>query len=182
MHDGLEFDWDEGNIGHIARHLVTPEEAEQAIRNDPVDLGAQTVEGEERFLSLGITSRARLLVVATTMRGPGFGWLRRMAETGPRVIPVFRSEADEATWWDSHQALIEERFLQAAAAGTLGHGRVAKRAVVARTSGASPTLTLRVPETDISRARALAARKGLRYQTYLRMLIHEGLEREEQRA
>jgi predicted DNA binding CopG/RHH family protein len=54
--------------------------------------------------------------------------------------------------------------------------------VAGKTSGSSPTLTLRVPETDISRARALAARKGLRYQTLLQMLIHEGLEREERRA
>jgi hypothetical protein len=64
----LEFDWDEGNIEHIARHGVTPEEAEQAIRNDPLDLGAQNADGEERFLSLGLTDLGRLLVVATTMR------------------------------------------------------------------------------------------------------------------
>jgi hypothetical protein len=37
----LEFDWDEGNIGRIARHGVNPEEVEQAIRNHPLDLGAQ---------------------------------------------------------------------------------------------------------------------------------------------
>jgi len=65
----LEFDWDEGNIGHIARHEVTPTEAEQAIRNDPLDLGGETVDGEERFLSLGLTGSGRLLVVVTTMRG-----------------------------------------------------------------------------------------------------------------
>jgi len=64
----FEFDWDEGNIGHIAPHEVIPEEAEQAIRNDPLDLGAETVDGEERFLNLGLTDRGRLLVVATTMR------------------------------------------------------------------------------------------------------------------
>ena len=105
-----------------------------------------------------------------------------MAEIEPMVIPAFPSEAEEAAWWDSHQAMIEERFLQAAAAGALGQGRVAKQGAAGKRSGASPTLTLRVPESDISRARTLAARKGLRYQTYLRMLIHEGLEREEQRA
>jgi len=31
-------------------------------------LGAETIDGEERFLSLGLTDRGRLLVVATTMR------------------------------------------------------------------------------------------------------------------
>jgi len=35
---------------------------------------------------------------------------------------------------------------------------------------------------DISRARSLADRRGLRYQTYLKMLIHEALEREERLA
>jgi len=105
-----------------------------------------------------------------------------MTETERMVIPAFPTEAEEAAWWDSHRDLVEQRFLQAAAAGTLGQGRVAKRAAAVKPSGVSPTLTLRVPEADISRARALAARKGLRYQTFLQMLIHEGLEREEQRA
>ena len=105
-----------------------------------------------------------------------------MAETERIVIPAFPSEAEEAAWWDSHQDLVERRFLQAASAGTLGRGTVAKRVSQGKPSGASPTLTLRVPEIDISRARTLAARKGLRYQTLLQMLIHEGLEREERRA
>ena len=69
MTGGAEFDWDEANIRHIARHQVTPEEAEQTIQNNPLDLGVETVNGEERFLNLGITSRGRLLVIATTMRG-----------------------------------------------------------------------------------------------------------------
>jgi uncharacterized DUF497 family protein len=31
----LEFDWDEANRKHIARHAVTPEEVEQALRTNP---------------------------------------------------------------------------------------------------------------------------------------------------
>ena len=38
----IEFDWDEANIGHVALHSVLPEEAEQVILNDPVDLGEET--------------------------------------------------------------------------------------------------------------------------------------------
>jgi hypothetical protein len=58
-----------------------------------------------------------------------------MSEIERMVIPAFPSEAEEAAWWDSHQALIEERFLQAAAAGALGTGRVAKRAAAGKSSG-----------------------------------------------
>jgi uncharacterized protein len=64
----IEFDWDEANIGHIARHSVQPEEAEQVILNDPVDLGMETAEGEERYLNLGATGQGRILLVVTTWR------------------------------------------------------------------------------------------------------------------
>lgn len=64
----IEFDWDEANAGHVARHSVSPEEAEQVILNDPVDLGLEIVEGEERYLSLGATAKGRILLVVTTWR------------------------------------------------------------------------------------------------------------------
>ena len=49
----IEFDWDEANIGHVARHSVRPAEAEQVILNDPVDLGMEIIEGEAAFFSWG---------------------------------------------------------------------------------------------------------------------------------
>jgi uncharacterized DUF497 family protein len=64
----IEFDWDEANIGHVARHSVLPEEAEQVILNDPVDVGMEIVKGEERFLNLGATVQGRVLLVVTTWR------------------------------------------------------------------------------------------------------------------
>jgi uncharacterized protein len=63
------FEWDEENRSHIARHGVTPEEAEQALLNDPIDGGTQDHEGEERFVEVGATDAARILVVITTQRG-----------------------------------------------------------------------------------------------------------------
>lgn len=36
--------------------------------NDPVDLGMEVVEGEERYLNLGATSGGRVLLVVTTWR------------------------------------------------------------------------------------------------------------------
>jgi hypothetical protein len=41
------------------------------------------------------------------------------------------------------------------------------------------SVTLRVAVGDLERAKAVAERKGLPYQTLLKMLIHEGLAREE---
>ena len=64
----IEFDWDEANIGHLARHGVLPEEAEQVILTDPLDLGMEIVEGEERSLNLGATAQGRVLLVVTTGR------------------------------------------------------------------------------------------------------------------
>jgi uncharacterized DUF497 family protein len=67
--DELTFDWDEANIGHVARHSVTPEEVEQVFANDPMDLGADVVEGEERYTGVGHTKRLRVLVLVWTIRG-----------------------------------------------------------------------------------------------------------------
>ena len=39
--------------------------------------------------------------------------------------------------------------------------------------------TIRLAPEEIARARTLAERRGPRYQTYLKMLIREALEREE---
>ncbi len=66
--DELVFDWDESNKAHIARHNVTSEEVEQAFANDPMDLGAEVVDGEERYTGVGHTERFRVLVIAWTMR------------------------------------------------------------------------------------------------------------------
>jgi uncharacterized DUF497 family protein len=62
------FDWDPADIRHVARHKVRPEEAEQVIRNDPLDIGSEFVGGEERFLSLSSTDKGRILLVVTTWR------------------------------------------------------------------------------------------------------------------
>jgi uncharacterized DUF497 family protein len=64
----IEFDWDEANIDHLARHSVLPGEAEQVVVNDPVDIGMEIVNGEECYLNLGATVQGRVLLVVTTWR------------------------------------------------------------------------------------------------------------------
>jgi len=42
-------------VGHVARHRVLPEEAEQAVLNDPVDLLGMRIEGlKQQFPELFI--------------------------------------------------------------------------------------------------------------------------------
>lgn len=92
----------------------------------------------------------------------------------------FANEAEEADWWSKNQNLIADRFEQAKAKGKLGRGTVATLARErASQVGPSPTITIRLPEADLARARALAAERGLRYQTYVKMLLHEALNSEE---
>jgi len=68
--DNSLFDWDNANIGHIAEHDVTPEEAEQVVLGDPLELDFERTEsGEDRWSYIGETSRGRALQVVFTMRG-----------------------------------------------------------------------------------------------------------------
>jgi predicted DNA binding CopG/RHH family protein len=47
---------------------------------------------------------------------------------------------------------------------------------------ASVQIALRLPGPDVEKARELATREGIGYQTLLKMLVHEGLQREARRA
>jgi len=80
----------------------------------------------------------------------------------------FASEAEEAAWWESHQDELLEEFKKATAEGRVGIGTLAKRAAL-------PSTTIRLDPDDIAKARMQAAERGLRYQTYLKMIIREAL-------
>jgi predicted DNA binding CopG/RHH family protein len=100
-----------------------------------------------------------------------------------KKMPRFETEAQEADWWARNQDFIANRFEEAKAAGKLGKGTVARLARErANRLGPSPTITIRLAEDDLARARTLAARRGLRYQTYLKMLLHQALDSEEKGA
>ncbi len=94
--------------------------------------------------------------------------------------PHFKTEAEEAEWWAKNQELIADRFEEAKATGKIGRGTVVRLA--RERAGASPTITIRLAEADLARARTLAAEKGLRYQTYIKMLLHQALNSEGRRV
>ena len=85
-----------------------------------------------------------------------------------RVLPDFKSEADEAKWWFDHQDELDKDFEQATKEGRLGRGTAARL-------GGIPTTTIRLDPADIALAREQASQRGLKYQTYLKMLVHEAL-------
>src|SRR5437764_7938742 len=100
-----------------------------------------------------------------------------------KKLPIFKTETQEADWWAKNQNLILDRFEQSKTAGKLGKGTVARLARErASQAGASPTITIRLAEDDLTRARTFAAEKGLRYQTSLKMLLHEALNSADKRA
>jgi hypothetical protein len=68
MNDAL-FDWDDANILHLAGHDVAPEEAEEALLGDPLDIGLEVVNGEERSSHVGETNEGRILWLVITFRG-----------------------------------------------------------------------------------------------------------------
>lgn len=96
-----------------------------------------------------------------------------------------RTEAEEALWFEKNQGRILRLFQQAARDGVL---RVGGKSIGITLSKGSESLLrppskkvmLRVPTDDLERARRIAERKGLRYQTYIKLLLRQGLDREEQ--
>jgi len=65
---GIQFDWNKGNTDHIARHDVTPAEAEEAIAGDPIVLQVQFRNAERRVLCAGRTAKGRAIAVVYTVR------------------------------------------------------------------------------------------------------------------
>ncbi len=81
---------------------------------------------------------------------------------------IFANEAEEAAWWRSNEDGLLEDFMKTEREGRLGVGTALKRAAL-------PSTTIRLDPDDIAKARVQAAERGLRYQTYLKMIIHEAL-------
>jgi uncharacterized protein len=64
-----DFEWDDGNVDHIGRHGLAPQDAEEALL-DPYRLGAgaYNVGGERRSAVIGATEDGRILFVVYTWR------------------------------------------------------------------------------------------------------------------
>jgi predicted DNA binding CopG/RHH family protein len=96
-------------------------------------------------------------------------------KTHPPLIPKFATEQEEANWWYENRQMVEDEFRKTMREGTIRRGTAEH---LAQASRESRNITIRVPVVDIDRARELAEKKGIGYQTYMKMLLHEALERE----
>jgi hypothetical protein len=98
---------------------------------------------------------------------------RKVATAARRVlrVPAFADEAEEARWWERQQPRMARAMEAALSAGE----DVA--AVPAPLAGAlaAKNVTIRLSLADLEKARKQAERRGLRYQTYVKMLLHQAL-------
>jgi predicted DNA binding CopG/RHH family protein len=106
-----------------------------------------------------------------------------MSETSKQIptaskMPTFRNEDDEAKWW---AGLEGREFLKRQSAAGVGRKRKGSSLVSSLSRAVSVQIALRLPAPDLAKARKIASHKGIGYQTLLKMLVHEGLQREARR-
>lgn len=88
----------------------------------------------------------------------------------------FKSDEEFAAWAESAEgrAYMNRQFDRAKRAGNLRRGLSARAEAILGEQRAVP-VSIRLAPEDIQKARAIAARKGAGYQTYIKMLVHEAL-------
>jgi uncharacterized DUF497 family protein len=94
----MRFLWDSGNIAHIALHAITPQEAEQVLENDPLDVGVALRHGETRTLQLGETDAGRVLFVVITERAGMY-----------RVVTARPSRREERAFYSNAKAITHDQ-------------------------------------------------------------------------
>lgn len=95
-----------------------------------------------------------------------------MATKKKLIIPKFRSEAEDARWHDRHKRKLEAEMLRRIKEGST----LTLREAMARAK--LRPVTIRLAEEDIDTARRIGAQKGIGYQTYIKLLLREALQRE----
>ena len=99
----------------------------------------------------------------------------------PLRMPKFKSESEEADWWASQagRAYVKQKSAEAQSKGSKARG---SSQVAKLNKKRSMQIAIRLPEADLTQARKIAERKGIGYQTLLKMLVREGLLREARRG
>ncbi len=94
-------------------------------------------------------------------------------------IPAFSDESEEAAWWEKNRGAVETDLRAAMRDGkTLSLQEVMAKS---RRKKELVPVTIRLASEDLAAARRLADDKGIGYQTYIKLLLHDALERERAR-
>jgi hypothetical protein len=93
-------------------------------------------------------------------------------------LPKFDIDDEEAAWWASADgcAFVKKQCARGSVRPSKGSPLVARLR-----QASSDSIALRLPAPDVAKAREIAERKGIGYQTLLKMLVHERLRREAKR-
>jgi predicted DNA binding CopG/RHH family protein len=84
--------------------------------------------------------------------------------------PVGLTESEEADWWYANRDTVSEEFVQAFDEDRVHSGKL----IPPSQRAASVQLDLE----DAKKASVLAAKRGIDYQTYIKKLVHEAVERD----
>jgi hypothetical protein len=143
----------------------------------------ETEKGEDRMWSLGKTSDGRYLAVLYTIRNGhirlspstlqsvrGGISMKKSTAAGkkkapPLNLPDFKSEAEEAAWWDANADVMFER------AKKYGHSAPPLNVV--------PTvpISIRVDEDILQRAKDIGRKRNQPYQRVLKEAMRAGLKK-----
>jgi uncharacterized DUF497 family protein len=89
------FEWDRNNLRKIQAHAIKPDEAEQALLNDPVPIYEQYVGEELRFVYYGESDGGRLIAVVVTERGDSLRVITTSTQRSVAIItPGERRESN----------------------------------------------------------------------------------------
>jgi len=94
------------------------------------------------------------------------------------VVPKFPNEEAEAAWWYKNRRTVEADLVERLQAGEGMTLAEAMKCARAKQKAALQSVTIRIPAADLATARHLAKQRGLPYQTYIKMLLRDGLRRD----
>lgn len=99
-------------------------------------------------------------------------------KTKKLTIPVFASRDEEAAWYYKNRARVEAEISRRIKSGDVKSLAQALGASSEKPPAKLTPITIRMPADDLSTARRLAERKGMPYQTYLKVLLRDALQRD----
>lgn len=187
-----KFGWDNQNLPKIAAHGLSKFEVEFAVTDGLLqELDTKMVKAELRRVAVGRilqwpagdrridgVRQTRIRVVTAyrmnreererIMASRKNPLVKKVSKGKGRTVvelnvPAFQSEDEEGAWWEANRSDVIGMVM-----------RYGKRAPTAKTR----PITLRLPESDLVIAKDIAAQHGLPYQTFVKRLVHDGLERE----